>query len=133
MKVLLAFIEDDVDEGLAGELKLKIEAFCRSREWHSAPEFVHETERATVAGDADIVSLGAFIELETVGSSGERASLEDAEVFVAWWGQYSRSSGKTVGFELDRDAVGWISEGDTSDLHEGVLYPWRGSLEEDGH
>lgn len=132
MQVLLAFIDDDIEETLAVGLEAELRTLCGNRLWHSMPEYVYETERATMEGDADIVTLGAFIRLEAHGSGDEAASLADTEAFVLWWATYSSTSGKTVGFQLDREGIGWIMGGDKADLQKGLIDPWRASLQTSG-
>lgn len=128
IRTLLAYIEDDIDEALVRRLRGAIESLAQSRNWLSIPTYVYDVEAATSMGDDDIVTLGAHIELAAAGSPNDSASLRDVEAFVDFWKDLSISTGKTVGFELDGDAVGWIDDGDVSDLEDGMIAPWRAAL-----
>ena len=128
VRTLLAYIEDDIDDALVRRVKWAMESLVQSREWLSTPTYVHDVEAATSIGDDDVVTLGAHIELVPAGSPSDSASLRDVEAFVRFWKDLSISTGRTVGFELDGDAVGWIDDGDASDLEDGMIAPWRAAL-----
>lgn len=134
-QALVFFIEGEVDDRLASELRALIERVSESRPWTlGPPEFLDETD----ADEGESVrSVGGTFEVysawppwnEDLPLEVDRAQFQETELLVRSLAGLSAAHRVDIVFKLDRVDVGAVESGEmTPALAEGLLGEWRRAI-----